>query len=838
MGRSLAIEFVRHAFVVITATGLAAMTHVFVSTGQAAVDTTAAQAPTFTSTNPFAATYDVRRFALVDDTILSQVEIDDLTRQALGSHVPLSAIRQALVRLQTAYRERGFTHAALTLPRQAITNGVVLVRVSEQSQRKAPLLNFEQKVPEGVLPGYNIQHFEIRGNSVLTAEEIDQILGLLAGPRVTVEQIRQRLDQLRKAYQDHGFVLAVVSLPEQVLTDGNVYVQVREGFRSGNADAPRALDTQAAAVPSRAPASRTFTVRRYDMEGNTRIKPEVVTRILTNAVGSAVTLQQIQSALGELQLAYRERGFATVAVGLPQQRLTNGVVKVLVTEGRLANVHVTGNRFFSSNNVARALPSLTTNAPLNSRILQRELDLANQNPDRLIYPAIEPGPDPGTSDLNLRIKDRLPLHGRLELNNQSTPGTPDWRLNASLQYANLWQLEHQLGISYGFTPDAYKAGALTRDYYLNRPLVANYAAYYRLPFGSATSTQKQITGSSGQFGYDEATHQFRLPTAGARPDLTFYASASSSDTGVKLGPAMIVSQTPLLTIVSQDSGQNLSFSEGAGGRLSIPVVLDDNHHLSFAGGLEAKRYALDSYNTNNFIINTVVTNSQGAQTIENRVASPQPSRHSGITYLPITLSGDYVENDPDGTLAANLSLSGNFLGTDGDFAAVAYSRRSKAIYGKATLSVTRDQILFKRWSLLIRAAGQGATGPLVSNEQLALGGVNSVRGYFEGDEYGDNGWFGSLEVRTPYLASEVPFGPSYLPVWLRASAFVDAGQRFAMDTTPGSDPFQTLLGAGFGLSGNINNHLDARITVAWPFRNSANTRAYDPRLNFSLGGQF
>ena len=62
-----------------------------------------------------------------------------------------------------------------------------------------------------------------------------------------------------------------------------------------------------------------------------------------------------------LQMAYRERGYVTVSVGLPQQKLTNATVKVQVTEGRLAAINVTGNRYYSSNNVMRALPSLHTN---------------------------------------------------------------------------------------------------------------------------------------------------------------------------------------------------------------------------------------------------------------------------------------------------------------------------------------------------------------------------------------------------------------------------------------------------------------------------------------------
>ena len=158
-------------------------------------------------------------------------------------------------------------------------------------------------------------------------------------------------------------------------------------------------------------------------------------------------------------MAYRERGYVTVSVGLPPQKLTNAEVKVKVTEGRLAAINVKGNRWFSTDNVLRALPSLHTNMLLNSHVFQRELDLANASRDRQIYPVIGPGPEPGTSELTLKVKDRLPLHARLEVNNQATPGTP--RFARQLQRRNtttcgIWNIRS--GVQYSFRLSKFKDG--------------------------------------------------------------------------------------------------------------------------------------------------------------------------------------------------------------------------------------------------------------------------------------------------------------------------------------------------------------------------------------------
>src|SRR5262249_42940880 len=163
-----------------------------------------------------------------------------------------------------------------------------------------------------------------------------------------------------------------------------------------------------------------------------------------------------------------------------------------------------------------------------SLVFQQELDRANANRDRQIYPVITPGADPGTSALELKVKDRLPIHGRLELDNYSTPDTPELRANAAVQYNNLWQLEHQLGVQYSFSPEDYKQG--NHPFY-ELPLIASYSAFYRMPLGAVNGGPREREYQLSDFGYDEVTHRFRAPPVSDTSELLFYASRSSSDTG-------------------------------------------------------------------------------------------------------------------------------------------------------------------------------------------------------------------------------------------------------------------------------------------------------------------
>ena len=591
-----------------------------------------------------------------------------------------------------------------------------------------------------------------------------------------------------------------------------------------------------------------FRVDRYLVEGNTILPAATVGAIFTNApgaFGTNVTIDAILSAAGALQEAYRARGYMTVVVGLPQQSLADAVVRVTVTEAPLAAINVAGNRYFSSNNVIRALPGLRTNLLLNAKVFQRQLDAANLSRDRSIYPVLGKGPEPGTSALTLNVKDTLPWHARLEVNNEATPGTPDLRANFSSQYDNLWDWEHQVGLQYSFSIDNFKEGNTYNAVPFDAPQVANYSGYYRLPLGGYASVQDEVNANPGSFGYNEITHQFSLPAATGRPELTLYGSRSTSDTGVQFGPATLVTSpsNKLFTIVSQDSGENITLTEGLGGRFSLPLPQVEKVSSTFTLGLDFKLYQLTSFNTNNFTTTFTYTNqNSGVETITTNFASPQPTRYQSLNYLPLNAGLSGAVPDKIGTTLFNTSVNFNpssIFSQNADFAQVAYSSKALAHYVIVQADADRVQKIYKDWSVKLHADGQWADCPLFSNEQYAMGGSSGVRGYMDGEAYGDEGWRVMFEPQLPPVDIGM-FGEENGEEtgWLRGSVFMDYGEIYLLDPHPGSNGSQKFWGAGWSASVNIGAHLDGRITMAFPLTATPQTPVGNMHIYFGVGGQF
>ena len=96
--------------------------------------------------------------------------------------------------------------------------------------------------------------------------------------------------------------------------------------------------------------------------------------------------------------------------------------------------------------------------------------------------------------------------------------------------------------------------------------------------GGYTSVEQQVDANPGSFGYNEVTHQFQVPPPTGRPELTFYASRSTSDTGIQMGPRTVYTgatiggnPTNLLALGHQTAGENLTLNEGLGFKLSLPL---------------------------------------------------------------------------------------------------------------------------------------------------------------------------------------------------------------------------------------------------------------------------
>ena len=116
-------------------------------------------------------------------------------------------------------------------------------------------------------------------------------------------------------------------------------------------------------------------------------------------------------------------------------------------------MRVHGARYFLPSQIRALAPSIAEGKVLNFNEVNRDIVALNQHADQQVTPALRPGVTPGTVDIDLDVKDTLPLHGSLELNNRYSPNTTELRLDGAVSYDNLWQMGHSVGGSFQLSPE-------------------------------------------------------------------------------------------------------------------------------------------------------------------------------------------------------------------------------------------------------------------------------------------------------------------------------------------------------------------------------------------------
>jgi hypothetical protein len=114
----------------------------------------------------------------------------------------------------------------------------------------------------------------------------------------------------------------------------------------------------------------TFDIYEYQVEGNTALPRTAVEKAVYEFLGPARTIEDVEKARAALEKAYRSAGFSTVIVSIPEQQVTEGVVGLQVTEGRIGRVQVTGNRYYSAGYIRTQAPSIREGAVANFPAIQ------------------------------------------------------------------------------------------------------------------------------------------------------------------------------------------------------------------------------------------------------------------------------------------------------------------------------------------------------------------------------------------------------------------------------------------------------------------------------------
>jgi len=204
-----------------------------------------------------------------------------------------------------------------------------------------------------------------------------------------------------------------------------------------------------------------------------------------------------------------DRPLVDVIVPINQElNPTNGVVQIVLIEGRVGKISVQneGRKWFSDESILRSIRLQPGDAVSEKRLLA-DLDWINRNPFREATPSFRQGEQAGLSDMQLEVRDRIPLRVFGGYEDSGTEATGRDRLLAGFNWGDAFFQGHQFNYQYSTDAEFDTLMAHSVSYIAPLPwrhTLSVYATYVDIDAQLSTGGSNSTTFTTTALNYQGA----------------------------------------------------------------------------------------------------------------------------------------------------------------------------------------------------------------------------------------------------------------------------------------------------------------------------------------------
>jgi hemolysin activation/secretion protein len=189
-------------------------------------------------------------------------------------------------------------------------------------------------------------------------------------------------------------------------------------------------------VPQEAPAPevekapygvRVF-VKEIRLSGNTVFPTEELQKITAPYENRIVASSELEDLRVALTRYYIDHGYINSGAVIPDQKVVDGVIQMVIVEGRLTDIEVSGNKHLDSDYIKDRL-ELGSGPPLNVKDLQDQIQIMLQSPViETMNSQLRPGDRPGEANLTTEVKEGPRVQFIPVIDNRLSPPLGDVRV--------------------------------------------------------------------------------------------------------------------------------------------------------------------------------------------------------------------------------------------------------------------------------------------------------------------------------------------------------------------------------------------------------------------------
>lgn len=225
-----------------------------------------------------------------------------------------------------------------------------------------------------------------------------------------------------------------------------LYAQTSPGQVRDSLPVPTPSPAAAVPTPTLAPqADRTppaadrqrpvqVSIQQFDFSGNTLFSSVVLAELLAPYRNRALGLAELYEAADVVERFYAAEGYPLTSVILPPQKITLGTLQLQVVEGRVGELRFEGQQRYRMALLRSQLPALQGQV-YREAPLERGLYRLNDLPGLQARAVIRPGAEFGSSDVVVRLRERL-VEGGISVDNHGRDSIGEFRATGRLQFNN------------------------------------------------------------------------------------------------------------------------------------------------------------------------------------------------------------------------------------------------------------------------------------------------------------------------------------------------------------------------------------------------------------------
>lgn len=242
---------------------------------------------------------------------------------------------------------------------------------------------------------------------------------------------------------------------------------------------------------------------------------EALTKDMSQFLGRRVSMDLIEQIQKNATLHLRKNSITLVDVTIvANQDISNGIIQVLVTEGKVSDIYVSGNKYFSDCQILKSF-SLKKGDIVDEATIKEDMFWINQSPYRSVDIIYEQGNDPGTTNIELLVKDERPFkaYAGYDLNEYQIAG--ESRFTFGVNAGNLFWNDQQLNLQIMSATTFSDWSALSGSYIIPLPWrheFKTYGSYVKSkPDKNYTTLEEEGYRLEGKFWQVGNTYKVPLP---------------------------------------------------------------------------------------------------------------------------------------------------------------------------------------------------------------------------------------------------------------------------------------------------------------------------------------